>query len=456
MADASSSLLANLCPGSVCAPLEAQLRVGCPCAGSGEVAQVDPQLFAAFAAAPDHIAGVKRWIADTCGGELADTVAVVVTEWLKFVHFGCLEVASPAWLLAWAGHPYNAADVALLETSPSLQVWLRRWHAGVSLCDICPVTLSDPIVRHVQAWLRDMSAEVLPWEAWYCEGGREAAFAALAAWLGGGYRVNPYLIERMQELQNVQRVPLVDLLAAEARVWGRLPFDLRRVLLEIGNVMPVLFGCDSSLMHWSKLPETEGPWLWDNARVGFSYKTDKIVRKLRTRLLELGLQDHGSVFQGSVSFGAGGGGYSTLLRLVMQGPCRGRVVVEDEDDEDCWWLVPLSDSLWRKPHADPFGKLPQKSGAAPHAVSDIVHAMFCAAGTRFEGAVAGRGSATTAGVGKADAVVHKCEHVNGVEDAVEPAAAPHRRGCGVSVVAAAAAAAAVVVVVVVVMLGRRP
>jgi hypothetical protein len=264
---ATRAVLPYLAPGLVCEPLETQLQVGCPWAPSGPLV-VDTPLFAACIA--DGVPGVHRWIAGVASVDAADAAADAVTQWLRFCHLGCATPDTPAtWLLAWAGQPWRPLT-AMDSPSPSATVrqWLRAF-AGCgqnkSVFWAGMPTMSLDTQKHLTTWLEDMVAEALPVDEWYFDGGREYHFERLRRWL----RAPSVVTRRLPAgFADVEPVALGHLVVAQGP--HRLPADLRRLLLEVGDLGDTLLDLGYNLLGTkqlgcARLPCIEvldGPWLW--------------------------------------------------------------------------------------------------------------------------------------------------------------------------------------------------
>ena len=327
--------------------LDACMRAGCPAAR--ETLDVASMLDTFIGFGPRDAcrrASFAAWVCTTFGLDpsVGEAVAAVVVEWLQFAHLGRLTDATPSWwLLSWAVCPYAASIVHDLGSSPSdagLVHWVERYNSDED-------AFRDWVAAKVAEWgcggvgmtlevlmrVSHAAAEVLPWRDWYIGSGRDDAMDALARWLGAGggwtedaadWRRPAYYCH----LRDVSPVPLRAVLGMEGRLGQRLPSDLRRVLLEIGDIGMAVFG--DALMH-APVHQLPGVWEWTSRRT-FNPESD-------TEPVE-------DVLGGSMLLGAGGGYYSSQLLLVTTGRHPGQVWVEVQDSGVECELVPIRESAW--------------------------------------------------------------------------------------------------------------
>jgi len=151
---------------------------------------------------------------------------------------------------------------------------------------------------------------------------RDVYFDALKQWLGGGWETCPHANPRLRHLRGLVPKTADEVESMEAEFGGRFPVDLRRTLLEVGDVGPALFR-----EPLSALQVHPGEWRWTASHE-----------------CSLGA-DRKGFFAGGMFLGVGGGGDSSKLVLVINGPGRGQVWVTNGDD-DVWRLQPLAESYW--------------------------------------------------------------------------------------------------------------
>lgn len=321
--------------GVDCVALERWLRFGCP---GGSTCADEPVLLdeltrcgrvafdgAGSGAILDNRRGLFReWFVTTTGGckQLAD----VVVDWLQFAHLGEVTESTPSWwVLAWAGCTFDESVVQGLtscEDARCVHQWLdtfarvgeetfETWLTSVV------VGMDDEAKARVMGWVASTAAEVLPWKQWHRRE-RDAAFCEIEAALCRGVRDGTF--------PQMELVRLGELCAAETLVGTRLPGDLRRILLELGDVCHTLFG--SIVLLELSVRLVDGVWPFE--------KTQPFGRPCKRRVEKL---------EGCLRLGYGGGGMSTSLVLVTQGPSRSEVWVVSEGRRRTT-LFPLQGSLW--------------------------------------------------------------------------------------------------------------
>jgi len=220
-----------------------------------------------------------------------------VVAWLQFAHVGHLSYATPFWwVLAWAGCPFQASIMQRCDDDTRfVHQWLdksttcsafREWMVTVvpeleglgSVCD------------RVLTWVRCTAAEVLPCKEWYVGLGRADSFAKLGTLL------------RRHVADDIASMTLQDLLTAETIIGARLPWDLRRILFQMGDKgMRLFFGMG----------------VWRKRVCGFSdgLEDGKPRKWKRHNHLE-------KLLEGFLHLGHGGGGMSSSLELALRGTCR--------------------------------------------------------------------------------------------------------------------------------------
>lgn len=239
--------------------MDAQLAYGCP-AGCGGAIERDPALLVAY------VLGKREAMEPT------------IVQWLRFAHYGCVDETTPAvWVLALMGTPCSSVIVEALRGCTALEC-LRAGGRSAA----------------VQAWARDMSDAV---STWPCMADRDDLFAALREWLRSGWKAR-YSDSGLKYLTGVAATAetvrlLVD---AEGVLGWRLPPDIRRVILECGDVGKAVFG--TALLPFNHERVRAGRWQWAN-KVRYSAADE-------------------CVFGGSWYIGCGGGGYASSLHWVME------------------------------------------------------------------------------------------------------------------------------------------
>jgi hypothetical protein len=302
--------------------------------------------------------------------------SAAVVHWLEFAYLGNLSTFAPAsWILAAASVPFSKAlrDAVLLVSGVRaldvLETWTRVWlsvevtghtdhtdhtdhmtlrdavasafHVSVDLL----AALDENVLRVLETWLTGAAREYCASDAsrsWYQSSeARDRCFDALGLWMRGEWACAMPGTHASRIMPFVKPVPLVDLLRFEDAIGVSLPFDLRRFLLEVGDAGEALFAV--KLLDAANVPG--GYWRW-TSRVDFRDEQDPglpgALGGIATDPLE-----------GCQVLGAGGGGDSTSLLLVLNGPCRGQVWVCDVADEGerergdmSMAIMPLRASLW--------------------------------------------------------------------------------------------------------------
>jgi hypothetical protein len=278
----------------------------------------------------------REYVGQHFGAGASQDVADTLARWLEFAHLGCMPEGAPAaWVLAAAGTPFVASvftDVAACTAARVVQAWPRVAPSrDVDHRDAIAAALSlerpwstadvpDDAVRALALWLSLRAAE----EAgifWWRAPLRDACFDGLSEWLRTQWTAAQPGTAAARCLPTVTRVGLGALRALEERTGVSLPLDLRRLLLEVGDVGEALFSL--KLMD----PANVVPGQWAVERTA----------------------SNGDPLRGSHVLGAGGGGDATCLVVVLTGPCRSQVWVADAaaDDDDDLRVMPLTESLWR-------------------------------------------------------------------------------------------------------------
>ncbi len=334
-----------------CTQLSGRLRHGCAefvCDGDGE----------GNASLIDHLMNFlddptqfRTWIksedARMCL-DLDDDFVDMIVMWLRFAHLGTITPETPSWfVLAWAGFPYDAnaiRDLLASQGDALLVEWLRRYVADPSRfegwlkwwCRMWFQSKSNHAAFHAAlGWIRCSAAEILPYEAWYLhDHHRDDSFHKLRQWvctekMGGHSTVRRR--HSYRHFASMGRASLKQVLGAERQIKCRLPADLRRVLLEIGDVGEAFFG--RSILSFDAV--FKGQWQLTSAVI--------FTEDMHASF------DYEEMFSGSLYLGGGGGGYASQVLMVLDpdSPQRGHVWIEDQD----WCceyntIVPLSHSHW--------------------------------------------------------------------------------------------------------------
>jgi hypothetical protein len=217
----------------------------------------------------------------------------------------------------------------------------------------CGVDVDGDVLQAVTSWVQDMAADAGPCLEWYL-GCRDIAFDKLEAWLADGWKRDPFASPQFEWLDFITPLPLLSVVGMEERLGARLPADLRRVLLEVGDVGMALFdsalgdmavccpgdwplaGTPGSRSHVSSRGGGGGRWsvqllvcvlcVFRVFHVFFClfllnefcfcrpYSPPQVLRKWAD-------------LRGISILGSGGGGDSTRIGLVLRGPCRSQVWV---------------------------------------------------------------------------------------------------------------------------------
>jgi hypothetical protein len=198
-----------------------------------------------------------HWQAATTGLQVAPLarLAGVIADWLHFAHHGEVTLTTPSWwILAWAGYPFHPWVVECLRTRAGgdaalAHKWLEKYaEVGLEafaewlgdtvtvLTSSCFSKADDVLRRMVLDWVATTAAEVVPWKRWYCGDGRDASFGAVESLLRHG--AGGVTLGRLEPVS----LPVERLLQVEAAMGTRLPGDLRRILLQVGDVGRILFG----------------------------------------------------------------------------------------------------------------------------------------------------------------------------------------------------------------------
>jgi hypothetical protein len=215
---------------------------------------------------------------------LGSTAAVdlcdIVVMWFEFAYLGSLSKTVPAaWLLAAAGVPF--VDRLFHEVSSQKQSAvdvLTKWaHQLVSRTDVSVsggvITkevlatvfgvstnllkdFPDGVLCELENRLSAMATEALPWHVSVHP--RDECFDALSKWLRGGWASEMPDIAASRVLPRVKPVSLSDLLEFEKAAKTFLALDLRRLILEVGDVGEALF----AVKLMSQCNVIPGQWLW--------------------------------------------------------------------------------------------------------------------------------------------------------------------------------------------------
>lgn len=224
--------------------------------------------------------GFQDWLHTRFGGDLAAATWCKLADWVAFVHLGALTEHTPvSYFLAWFGAPY-VKDLAKVAQARTVQGVLDAWsvvladpgrvgqHVLVAEVLFGPMAKSEhDLFTHwgdclalVEAWLTNAVYERHNC-AWADHEARDAAFDELKAWLQGGWRRGETRgMLHLRELVGVVPVPWRMLRDFQHRARMDLPTDLRRLLLEVGDVGKALFFALFLRVHNA----TEGlqPWVW--------------------------------------------------------------------------------------------------------------------------------------------------------------------------------------------------
>lgn len=288
------------------------------------------------------------WVASELRCDLGAVLPVIgaVIDWLRFAHLGCIQPSTPAaWVLAWAGCPFLPELVRALQKRGMVTAddWLKHYRASPAafpswLAEVLP---DDNVARHIIKWVEGTAAETGSCAPWYVGPGRDASFLALEqAWLQ-----SPALLDALAPCL------LTDILALERAIKGRLPSDIRRVLLETGDPGKAVNLFGAALAK----PGRVIPGMWPHGGdVMLSYDGDGDDF------------DVDGALAGSMFLGAGGGADSMDLVLVLWGPCRGQVWVLDRGCSDMHCRIrPLAETPWGsqgRPESDTVQVLMLASG----------------------------------------------------------------------------------------------
>jgi hypothetical protein len=267
-----------------------------------------------------------------------DWAVNTVIDWLLFVHCGDMRAMTPSWwLLAWAGCPYKPSVVRRLHRSEDggfVFQWLDKFADEGAPCflewlaNTVPELDLDAAGAQLVSWLALTVPEVVPWKAWAFGPGRSASF----------FLLETLLLCRAQELDDrhlpgcmtriVLDMNLAKVWTLEQTIGTRLPWDLRKVLLEVGDVGVLLFGTYSCCPRHFARGSTDS--LADGRQR--KWKRQGQLQKLQQGFLHLG-------------FG-GGGERSSSLKLALRGACRAQVWVEYSHYNRPGSFVRLKDSHW--------------------------------------------------------------------------------------------------------------
>ncbi len=345
---------------------------------------------------PEAYADFRTWLGENYGPFWADARnSDALASWLAFAHVGRMQTTTPAsWVFALDGLPF----VPAVSTSRvPLSLLLRAWDdanaasaANAGSDDMCafiiqvlPVSVEDFKEWTDGHWevLRNrlkLLSEIVPYLDWYTDSGpfgREACFQKLCAWVAGDWTRSCAGDKRLMALFDARRVTSTQLREFEAAYNVVFPMDVRRILLQVGDVGKALFGrgiisgrgvLQVFRFDFSRFIVPEGIWPYD-ARV------DPLPHS------EIGTGG----LPGGWVLGYGGGIEEAHLIVQCNGRHRGRVWIqypkkslyESDDDYEYieWVMEPLCDCeksrWWQTEH---------------RRMSDVFRAMSYGAGDFFE------------------------------------------------------------------------
>jgi hypothetical protein len=329
----------------LCAKLERGILYGCPPAAEGdwdeELCFLDAYTSAGRSALEAGVSDLReaqrrkfaQWLCHALCLRLdvAESAVDVLIAWLEFAHLGKLTRTTPSWwLLCWAGCPFSWSTVQQLENSGErkwLHVWIHEFHTtpwafsewvrdmAHLWCASSEKKIRRGVADTIVQWLANAAAEVTPCSGWYLDGGREAAMLEILGTLGGG---GPDI---------VYPVMMRTVLSMESRMGVRMPADLRRLLLEVGDCGIMLFGLPL-------VPPTEthrlcaGKWRWSVQHAFDPVRLEEVVA---------GAMWLGWWYQSC-----------QLSYLVTDGERRGQVWIVDEDTDHKWTLIHLEQTAMRR------------------------------------------------------------------------------------------------------------
>jgi hypothetical protein len=208
------------------------------------------------------------------GLDLTTALSGQLTDWVEFSHFGTVKPDTPAaYLLAWLDAPYRH-DLAVAIWSRSAQEVIDEWGRAASLASLPEERLAqalgveraleslgteccEPLAR----WLTDAGFEMANVK-WDSSEARDVAFDALGAWLRGGWRWSDRQSRQLRALVGVTPVLWRKLYEFEEKARVALPADLRRLLLEVGDVGQALFG--SPFLTVANVTDGLESWQWED------------------------------------------------------------------------------------------------------------------------------------------------------------------------------------------------
>lgn len=292
------------------------------------------------------MAGDDAWFAREFGtSEALSTAHARVLQWLAFRNLGCVQKDTPAsWVFAAAGAPLDrviaSSDLTVLEL-------LTQWRDQRSHGMAAVVTGAFPGAS-TDGWAESLAAldvrlcsmtEMLTWPEWFMGSSRDHCFSVLGWWLREGWKTRQNALN-LRHLMTLQPTSLDTLEAYERHVNATLPLDLRRVLLEVGDVGMALFG--EHIIDFSRVREDES-----------------FAMVLENEALGLVL-------------GHGGGDIEVIVQV--NGQNRGHVWLACEDEDTSVDIVPLQvytdfDSIqpYMNLASDMFLMLCRASEIVPHA-----------------------------------------------------------------------------------------
>lgn len=187
-----------------------------------------------------------------------------LVTWFEFAYMGTVAASVPAaWILAVASVPFSAAwceGAAGSSAGRAVDV-LHRWAAGGTLqaaFGTLPDTLDDRSALALETWLAWFAND----RDWFTGAARDKCFRDLCGRLRA--HVNP--------------VSAYALLRFEDRVGTMLAPDIRRLLLEVGDVGEALFAL--KLLDGSQV--IPGKWAWKESADGVDL--DQPLTWVRARL----------------------------------------------------------------------------------------------------------------------------------------------------------------------------
>lgn len=192
---------------------------------------------------------IRTYIVDDVLGrdsEDMDILCDTVVHWLTFAHLGNVRARTPGhWVLAWAGVEFRPEFVQsgvvlvdlLWEADPEVSDW-ELVAGAFSVATDAVIGIGTPVQTAANR-LRRMAAEVLPVLDWHLSGCRDRAFDFLETHVNACAPRKRVCLSAVEALEN-------------RHCEGPVPWDLRRMLLQIGD-----------------LGSTNSPWLGFTDRKSF-------------------------------------------------------------------------------------------------------------------------------------------------------------------------------------------